>query len=623
MSPQEQLWDRQCLEALKSLGKTLGQMTLYKIGHPAVAATLQLAQDNLAAALADTAQGELSFSIDADKLLCNGRIVGLVAGLPSSVPGLFNRFKLSALSFKTGLTNEELAAFCELCSLRPGAGAPADPMAYLTERGVSRITLNEAVYAKMSGAPDGQAAVAETAGAAEGDPEAEARPILDAVDSRSVESTIQALVGKAVSDPAKRSEVFQKVMGLLKEDIERHIEEVVQPLREERNMLANEQARTQTVLQSTVEGVVMVDEHGKILMMNPAAEQIYGTTLSQVAGQHVSLNAGDEHVVTMAAELTTPKDREINRDVNVSGDDETKRTLKASGAIVQNEQGKVVGMVTSLSDVAKHKEVQRMQRDFIAHVTHELRAPLSSIKAALEILESEVRGKIKEDEGRMLDTAMKNSDRLADLINSILDFSKIESGQMQVYPKKADPESIAREGVDSLAAWASKKRIQLSLAAVPNLPPVLADPPRTVQVLINLLSNAIKFTPVGGSITVRVASPSGGASFAGEKFVQFSVTDTGPGIPKAEQKRIFEKFVQIAAGEMHVGGTGLGLSIAKALIHLQGGKMWVESEPPKGSTFLYTLPIWTAEGAKEAQTAAPAPAAAKPRAWWKKLLGLK
>ena len=627
MSPQEEAtaWDRQCLEALKSLGKTLGQMTLYKIGHPAVAATIQLAQDNLAAALSQTPQGELAFSLDADKLLCNGRIVGSVGALPSSIPGVFNRFKLSTLSFKSGLSNEELAAFCELCSSRPGAGAPADPKAYLEERGVSRVSFNEAVYAKMNAAPEEQGAAAlasiqAAVAAAAGDPEAEARAILEAVETQSLDATIAALVGKAVSDPARRAEVLKRVMELLRTDVEKRIAEAVKPLQEERNMLANEQQRTQSVLSNMVEGVVMVDEQGKILMMNPAAEQIYGTTLSQVAGQPVSLKAGEEHVVTMAAELTTPKDREISKEVSVSGDDDTKKTLKSAGAIVQNEQGKVVGMVSSLPDVAKHKELQRMQRDFIAHVTHELRAPLSSIKAALEILEGEVAGKIKEDEARMLQTAMKNSDRLADLINSILDFSKIESGQMQVYPKKADAERIAREGVDSLAAWASKKRVQLSLAATPDLPPIVADSPRTVQVVINLLSNAIKFTPVGGSITVRVGAPAGAANFANERFVQFSVTDTGPGIPKAEQKRIFEKFVQIASGEMHVGGTGLGLAIAKALVHLQGGKMWVESEPGRGATFLFTLPLWTPEFKEAATTVKKA---APPRPWWKKLLGLK
>lgn len=619
-------FDKQCLEALKMLGKTLGQMTLYKIGHPAVAATIQLAHEQMTAALSQAP--ELSFSIDGDKLLCNGRIVGPVNSLPNVIPAVFNRFKIGSLSFKPGVTTDDIAKFCELCAMRPGTpGGPASPAAYLTEKNVSSISLNEAVYAKMSGQPLNQAAVAETAGAPAADAAADAAPILAAVDQASVDYTISTLVSKAVADPAKRAEVYQKVMELLKMDIEKRLEEAIKPLREERNLLANEQQRTQSVLSNMVEGVVVVDDQGKILMMNPAAEQIYGTTLAQAAGQHITAKAGEEHLITLANEINTPKDREINKEVKATGEADVKKTLQSAGAIVQNEQGKVVGMVNSLADVAKHKELQRMQRDFVAHITHELRAPLASIRAALEILQGEVKDRIKEDEARMLGTAVKNSDRLADLINSILDFSKIESGQMQVFPKKADPERIGRESVDSLAAWASKKRLNLSLIAVPNMPPVLADSPRTVQVVINLLSNAIKFTPVGGSITVRVGPETGGTTFGPEdKFVKFSVADTGAGIPKAEQARIFEKFVQIAAGEMHVGGTGLGLAIAKALVHLQGGKMWVESEEGKGATFHFTLPVWTAEGAGEVAAAATAKkkaAAVDARPWWKKLLGLK
>jgi PAS domain S-box-containing protein len=365
-----------------------------------------------------------------------------------------------------------------------------------------------------------------------------------------------------------------------------------------------------------VEGVVMVDEAGKILMMNPAAEQLYGASLAEVAGQPLTSKASEEHVITLAKELTAPPgDHAVDASVDVAGGGDTRRTIKSSGAIVQNQDGKVVGMVSQLTDVAKHKELQRMQRDFIAHVTHELRAPLSSIRAALEILQGEVSDKIREEENRMLQTALKNADRLADLINSILDFSKIESGQMAVFPKKYDAERIARDGVDSLGAWASKKRLNLSLVTSPGLPPVSADAPRVVQVLVNLLSNAIKFTPVGGSITVRCGMAA--EKTGGERFVQYSVTDTGPGIPKAEQKRVFEKFVQIAAGEMHVGGTGLGLAIAKALVHLHGGKMWLESEPNQGATFLFTLPVYSEpKETTQVKAAAPLP-------WWKRLLGAK
>ncbi len=651
--------EKQTLEALKAIGKALGQMALYKVGHPAVIATITLAQENLAAALALSSGGEIAIGIDRDKLILNARVVGTLSQLPASLANLFNRFKLSSLSFKTGISADELIAFCELAAMRGDSSAAADPKGYLAERSVTNIVFNEAVYLKAGdkgsgagagagpgggtggagagagagpgaggqGAGDGPAGEGEGpgagagAGAGEGGAaagQAAIQGIADAIAGGSLERTMMALVEKAVPDPVLRKKVIEQVMKLLEQDIAKRVEEVTVPLKREKKTLQNEAKRTDSVLSNMVEGVVVVDDQGKILMMNPAAEQIYGQTLAQTAGQGITDKSSEQFVVTMAADLTSPADRDIGTEVKLQGDADTQRTLRASSAIVKTEEGKVVGMVSALPDATKHKELQRMQRDFVAHVTHELRAPLSSIRAALEILQGQFAGKIEEDETRMLNTALKNSDRLADMINSILDFSKIESGQMEVYPKPTEAAKIAQDAVDSLQPWAQKKRIELSLAAPDGLPVVMADASRTVQVIVNLLSNSIKFTPAGGKITVKLAKRAEG----NQGFVEYAVTDTGPGIAKSEQSKIFEKFVQIAAGEMHIGGTGLGLSIAKALVHLQKGKMWIESEAGQGATFLFTLPVHVAASAEASVVRTKAPVASSVP-WWKKLLGLK
>ena len=580
-------FDRDSLEALKALSKTLGQMNLYKLGHPAVSATLATAFELLTGTLART-EGELAYSIDVDKLVANGRIVGSIESLPSAITTVFNRFKLNSLTFKTGLPTAELAVFCELAASRPDS-ISGDPQEYLVGKGVAHIVFAEALYTKSG---------------EEG--------LNRALEQKSLEETIRALVSNSVSNQKQYSKVVTKVMELLQEDIQKRVEEVVAPLRTEKNILQNEQARTQTVLENMAEGVVVVDEQGKVLMMNPAAEEIYGTKLAEVAGHPLAERAGEQHVVSLASEISTPGDRAIKTDVSVQGVEDTKRTVKASSALVQNEAGKVVGMVSTLTDVSKQKELQKMEREFVAHVTHELRAPLSSIKAALDILTEEFHGKMQEDEERMLRAAVTNSDRLENLINGILDFSKIEAGQMTVYPKPTNAEAIGREAVESLKAWAIRKKLNLSLSAEADVPEVVADHGRTVQVLINLISNAIKFTPAGGSITIKIARAQG----TREKWLQYSVTDTGSGIPASEHKKVFEKFVQIASGEMHVGGTGLGLSIAKALVHLQGGKMWLESEAGKGATFSFTLPYVVPVGA------APISAPAEKKPWWKEFLGL-
>ncbi|MBI2789575.1 MAG: PAS domain S-box protein [Elusimicrobia bacterium] len=630
--------EKQTLEALKAIGKALGQMALYKVGHPAVIATIATAHENLTAALALSSSGELAVGIDQDKLILNARVVGSLSQLPAALANLFKRFKLTSLSFKTGLSADELVAFCELAAMRPDSPAAADPKGWLAGRSVFNIVFNAAVYLKAgdkaagpgagagaggggpAGAGEGPGA-GEGAGAGDGGAaaaQAAIQGISDAIATGSLERTMMALVEKAVPDPVLRKKVIEQVMKLLEVDIAKRVEEVTVPLKREKKTLENEAKRTDSVLGSMVEGVVVVDDQGKILMMNPAAEQIYGQTLAQSAGKPLSDKPSEQFIVTMANELTTPADRDIAADVKLQGAADTQRTLRASSAVVKTEEGKVVGMVSALPDATKHKELQRMQRDFVAHVTHELRAPLSSIRAALEILQGQFASKIEEDETRMLNTALKNSDRLAEMINSILDFSKIESGQMEVFTKPTEAAKIAQDAVDSLQPWAQKKRISLSLSAPEGLPLVQSDASRTVQVIVNLLSNAIKFTPAGGSIKVTVAKRAEG----NQGFVEYSVKDTGPGIPKSEQAKVFEKFVQIAAGETHVGGTGLGLSIAKALVHLQKGKMWIESEAGQGADFKFTLPVHVAESveASYVRTKAPPP---KPAPWWKKLLGLK
>lgn len=316
------------------------------------------------------------------------------------------------------------------------------------------------------------------------------------------------------------------------------------------------------LLQNMIEGTIIVDDQGKVLMMNQAAEEIYGLSLAEAAGFPIASTA-------------------------IVGEEKIAKALRASSAVVQNEAGEIVGIISPPADIAKLKEIERLKEDFISHVTHELRAPLSSIRAALEILEGNVAKNIKPEDARLIKIAIQNSDHLSELINSILDFSKIESGQMTAHPRKISSREIAQKAVDSLSAWAQKKGVSLSLSLSPDPPPLWADPQRSIQILINLLSNAIKFTPKGGEISVRV-EPS-----KEKPAALFAVSDTGCGIPPEDQKRVFEKFAQAGSKEYPPQGTGLGLPIAKALVQLQGGELWLKSSVGQGSTFFFTLPLYS------------------------------
>jgi putative ABC transport system substrate-binding protein len=233
----------------------------------------------------------------------------------------------------------------------------------------------------------------------------------------------------------------------------------------------------------------------------------------------------------------------------------------------------------------KLKELDRMKSDFVSHVSHELRTPLTAIKGAVDLVLREVAGPLTEKQIHYLNRVRSNTQHLAGLINDLLDLSKIESGRIEVKSSRVFLGGLVHEAVEALRPVAAEKAITLETTSCESSILVWADRDKINQVLMNLIGNAIKFTPAEGKVTVS-ASRNGGES------VKVSVSDTGPGIPPAEKEKIFAKFYQIAEmnGE-NSKGTGLGLAISKALVELHGGKIWVESEEGRGSTFSFTLPV--------------------------------
>lgn len=227
-----------------------------------------------------------------------------------------------------------------------------------------------------------------------------------------------------------------------------------------------------------------------------------------------------------------------------------------------------------------------------SYLTHELRAPLTSVRSALNILADELKDRLQPDERQMLAIAIKNSERLGGLINDILDYSKLQGGGIQLEPKPCTARDLLQEAVDSLQAWALTKGVKLLRVESEEAPPqVQADPGRTAQVLVNLLSNAIKFTPRGGRVEVS-AKPGSGRLWG---QVVFSVKDSGCGIRAEDLSRVFNVFETSAATGRKGEGTGLGLTLAKSFVELQGGKIWAESWHGHGSTFRFTLPVAASE----------------------------
>jgi PAS domain S-box-containing protein len=242
--------------------------------------------------------------------------------------------------------------------------------------------------------------------------------------------------------------------------------------------------------------------------------------------------------------------------------------------------------------VMEMREIDRLKSQFLANMSHELRTPLNSIIGFSRVIIKGIDGPVTELQQQDLTAIYNSGQHLLGLINDILDLAKIEAGKMELAFDEVNIADIVTSVLSTMSGLVKDRPIQIKRFIEPHLPIVRADAIRTRQVMINLLSNASKFTDEG-DITVRVGLDT---APNGLKEIRVSVTDTGPGISKEDQEKLFQAFSQVDDSPTRkTGGTGLGLSICQQLITLHGGRIWVDSEVGKGSTFSFTLPLFRNE----------------------------
>lgn len=233
------------------------------------------------------------------------------------------------------------------------------------------------------------------------------------------------------------------------------------------------------------------------------------------------------------------------------------------------------------------RKIDEMKSEFVSVASHELRTPLAAIKNAIQLILKGKTGEINENQTKFLSMAERNINRLTSILNSLLDLSRIESKKIEIKFEELDLRSSIEFILSSLKPQADGKFIQLKMEIPEELPFVYGDREKVEQILTNLVGNAIKFTPEGGKISA-LAKP-----FEDEgNMVAISVKDSGIGIPEDQLDKIFEKFHQVEDSlRRSITGTGLGLAITKGLVEAHHGRIWVESEVEKGSTFTFTLPM--------------------------------
>jgi len=350
------------------------------------------------------------------------------------------------------------------------------------------------------------------------------------------------------------------------------------------DVVGQERKELEAIVHHITEGVLVVDKEERILMMNPSAETLLGVSLKDI-GRPLKEVIKDEHLLTL---VRKPRVAERGRGQEIelySPNEDTRRTLIGSSAVIENNQGKTVGMVTVLHDVARQNAIEKQKLDFFAKVTHELRSPLIAMDKSLALLLSKAPGELNTDQENFISIVSRNAKRLTLLLNDLLDLAKLEARKMQLI---MDPGSIYKtvdESVEVFRPWAQTKNITIEKKMQPGMPVSHFDMVRIIQVINNLLSNAIKFTPDGGTITVE-------GTLREDHQMEITVRDTGVGMPPEELPKVFERYYQVSTGfGSQVRGTGIGLTIAKEIVELHGGKIWLESDLGKGTRFIFTLPI--------------------------------
>lgn len=382
-------------------------------------------------------------------------------------------------------------------------------------------------------------------------------------------------------------------------------------LREQNQALAGLNSRMESVLDTTNDGIALLDRQGCITLANRRFGELIGVRAERLLGRAVEeimpqsdIDADSSPLVSRLIELGRSA---VDRSIGVSeeivevaasrplldgqngarADGPEIRFIQVYTAPVIAEDGlDWIGRIVALHDATREYELDRMKSEFIDVVSHELRTPLTSIRGYTDLMITGASGEITDLQKEFLGIIQGSTARLSNLISDILDISRIESGRIKIHFDAVDYLPIVTDVLRLMRAAADEKQVMIEASLPETLAPIRGDADKIHQVLTNLVNNAIKYTPAGGWIKVMV-------EVMDDSSVSTCIADTGIGISAEDQKKLFQKFFRADnSSTREAGGTGLGLVITKTIVEMLGGAIWVESEPSKGSRFYFTLPFY-------------------------------
>jgi PAS domain S-box-containing protein len=349
-----------------------------------------------------------------------------------------------------------------------------------------------------------------------------------------------------------------------------------------------EASKIRAILEGIADGVMVADARGSVILLNAASEEILEMSREEIVGRPIHELSG---LYGAESDTWLALIKEWARALPAEGEPASfESQFETEEKVVSVHMAPVLmgdeflGTVSVFRDITREVAVDRMKSELISIVSHQLRTPMTSIKGYTDLLYLETVGEINEAQRRFLSIIKSNADRLALLANDLLDISRIETGRIRLNLEFIHISAIIDEIAASLRGQIEEKGLSLKLDIPEGLPPICGDRDRVAQILTNLIDNARHYTPAGGQITVS-------AQVKGN-FLQVGVADTGIGIAPEDREKIFNRFYRADHPLVQeVAGTGLGLPIAKSFVQIHGGEIWVESEPGRGSTFSFTLPL--------------------------------
>ncbi len=346
-----------------------------------------------------------------------------------------------------------------------------------------------------------------------------------------------------------------------------------------------EKKRIETLINNMHDPVIGLDEKKKILFVNDEALKILGIKAEELSGklaQDVAVT--NDLMRSLVQELMLVKEEKVDKKpMKIYADNKEsyfeKEIVPISIIPTGEKETKHIGYFIVLKNITPFKELDFAKTHFIATISHELKTPISTIKASLQLLENKNIGTLNEEQKQLVDSIKDDSKRLLKITSELLNLSQVETGNIQLSIQQSDPTKILQYAIEAVKIQADQKQIKLETKIEEHLPMVKADEEKTAWVLINLLTNAIRYSPEKSAVIIQVKKDA-------DKIL-FSVKDVGQGIEAKYKNKIFTRYFQIPGNNK--SGTGLGLSISKEFIEAQGGDISVDSEFGAGSTFTVAI----------------------------------